>query len=75
MTDDQYQLIIYTNMARILRDLHRVVFRTRQDRHLSRRVAAAQIGVSVTTLTRLELGYGGVTAESAAGILEWLGRG
>lgn len=62
----------YSTLARILILLPDLHLEARRQRGLSLRQAAAQSGVSYSTLHRLEAGHAGCTLEHAIAVLRWL---
>jgi transcriptional regulator with XRE-family HTH domain len=68
------QLTTYGEFADILVSLPTLVLNTRRQRRISQRDAAAQAGVSPSTLCRLETGVGDISLEGAIAVLHWMDR-
>lgn len=67
-------LTTYGELADILVSLSTLVINTRRQRRLSQRDAATQMGLSASTLSRLETGVGDISLEGAIEVLLWMDR-
>jgi transcriptional regulator with XRE-family HTH domain len=67
-------LTTYGELADILVSLSTLLINTRRQRRISQRDAAIEMGLSLSTLSRLEAGKGDISLEGAIAVLHWMDR-